>query len=1026
MTTIIDFLCRITDYLDDLTIRQYGKICSLNLNNLALDIKSNEFKSEIDKLVSVYRYHYPIIRELFLYIDTRTSNIKFLKKFSPEQISYITNLSLTDTKLLACAGSGKTRSIIGRIQFLVSQLGVPRSDIFVIVFSKFASDDFHKKISHLFPNFESWAQLKNFSTIDSLAKSVLCKVKTHKSNNVEILSIAFRNYLLGISPAEIALIKKMKNIQHLFVDEAQDLNQVQFEAICLIKTHFGTHIHLIGDPNQNIFQFRRSSSSYLMNFVSGTFNLSLNFRSTQEIINFCENLKPIRTIPTLSATNKTNNNHKVQIISIPVKDMHLMILNFIKEYTMDLSNIAIICPTRGTGKFNTVGLSVFFNLFKINSIKFKQLYDESGSTDDKKKNGGITPGHINLLTWHGTKGLEFDTVFVMDMYHNLFNITPSESEHQYNRYLLYVACSRASNQLFCCTYTDVHSGYFNNWLTQVNPDNYVFNTQLRIAQPIFRPELDKIHINGITEIISELSDENLDKIDSMINIVDHFEKRIYADFTHIDRNGDEALFGIFIEELFYLQYKLSRKIQPRQFDLIDLIIQFKFVIVENESECNLLKNFILKNQMTWDLYDSISHTIRSDIKYLVEKYFRRDNPMANHCICTNEFTQIISANLSYIKKANDRYQNPQSYQYQYQLIIEDFFYLIVVQYAYNNNHYYYINHVDKSKQVLLTNGKELFQIINTYIKRNYIGIQIKEKKLVTYPKLGLIGEIDFMEVYQSGSRVIVDIKCTKEISIKYIIQLVMYNFCYYWDKNPADIYCNYFKILNLLTGIEHTIMFRVGRSDMFDLLNMFGHIGNLKFSDMILVYDLETTNKILFHGPFKVKPNVLKGRVWLKDNADYYAETYPDITEIAIVDYDTKMIIINQLVKPSVMVHPEVELLTGIWNSMLVNKPDINYIRSVLESKFKLFVNGSKLLAHNGTCFDNKIMIADNLVDLTKFIFLDTMSVIPIHMPVGTQLIKKSVGQIFKQLFGKGFNAHRAMADVDALIEIMKRLNIKF
>lgn len=1023
MSTIIDFLCNINKHLNDAIIIQYFDICGINLKNLSTDINSVEFNYEINKFVQVCLKYHPIIRQICTYIDTDKSNIKFLTKFSPEQITCITNLDLTDTKLLACAGSGKTRSIIGRINFLVNQLGVPKTNIFDITFSKFAANDFCEKIKNLFPDFEAWAQLKNFSTIDSLAKSVLSRVKSHKSNNIEILSIAFRNYLQNISKEEVLMIRKIKNIEHLFVDEAQDLNQVQFEAISLIKKHFGTIIHLIGDPNQNIFQFRRSSSSYLMNFPGKQFDLTFNFRSTQEIINFSEKLKPIHTPPVKSFENKSG--PKPVIISKPAKDVHRIILDYIKNYPKDLSDIAIICPTKGTGKCNTVGLAVFFNLFKINKIPFKQLYDESGNSNERKKDVDKLPGHINLLTWHGTKGLEFDTVFVMDMYHKVFNITPTKLEHQDHLYLLYVATTRASNTMFCCTYTDTHEGYLNQWISQIDPDYYTVDGVLRISQSAFRSEEEKIQINGITQIISELSDIDLDKMDDMIKIVDQTEKRIYPDHTNIDRNKDEALFGIFVEELFYLQYKLSRRILPRQLITIEKIIESKFIIVENDAECNLLKNFITKNQMTWDIYDKIAHTARLDIKYLIEKYFKRDVEMTDSIICTNEFITIIKENLPYIKKSYNKYLDSASYKYKYHLVIEDLFYLVLVQYAYNNNHYYYINHFDKSKHILLENGKELFQTINRYVRNNYFGIEIREKKHVTYSKVGLMGEIDFIEVYPTGSKVIVDIKCTKDVSIKHIIQVVVYNFCRFWRKNPSNIYCNYFKILNLLTGIEHTILFKVNKSDMFDILNIFAGTGNLKFSDMVLVYDLETTNKILFHGPFNYKPDTTRGRVWVKNNM-FYAETYPDITEIAIVDYDTDMIIINQLVKSKTPIIPEVERLTGIWNRMLVDKNDINVIRSILDSKFKNFSTGSKLLAHNGTCFDNKIMICDNLIDQKKITFLDTMSVIPIHMPIHTQLVKKSVGEIYKQLLGGTFDAHRAMSDVVALIKIMKHLEIQF
>lgn len=1017
---ILDFLCNIKLYKKDKYVIKYCEICDIDLKKLSLDILDPIFKSELNKFVLLYLKNPIIIDELFKYARTRKSKIKFLGNFSHEQNKYITNLGLTDTKLLACAGSGKTRSIIGRINFLVNQLGVPKTDIFMITFSKFAAEDFRKKIKTLFPDFAGWAQIKNFSTIDSLAKSILCRIKTHKSDNVEILSIAFRNYLQNIDSKEINLVRNIKNIRHLFVDEAQDLNQIQFDAIMLLKKHFGTTLHLIGDPNQNIFQFRRSNSSYLMGFDSTHYNLSVNFRSSQEIINFSEFLKPIRTIPTKSATNKTGN--KVVVMSKPSKDVHQFILNYVKFYDGDLSEIAIICPTKGTGKFNSVGLSVFFNLFKVNKIPFKQLYDESGNNNERKKDVDKVIGHVNLLTWHGTKGLEFDVVFVMDMYHNLFNIKPSEAEHQFNMYLLYVATTRASKTMFCCTYTDTHGGFFTHWLASVPPEYYQTDGNVKIAQLAYRPDIDKKNIVGITELISELSDIYLDQIDDMIQISDHFEKKIFSDYTYINRYGDEALFGIFIEDLFYLQYKLSRKIPPRKFKLIELIIDSKFIVVDNDSESEVLKNFVIKNQMTWDIYDSMIHSVRSDIKQLVEKYLNRNTDMANCIICTNEFIKIISSNIIHIEEA---YRNYCSAKGDYKLVIFDLFYLILVQYAYNNNHYYYINYEDKSKHILLESGKQLFETINKYVKNNYVNIIVQEKNYVGYSKLGLMGEIDFIELYPNGGEIIVDIKCTRELSIKYIIQMILYNFCYVWQKTPKNIYRNYFKILNLLTGIEHTYIFNISKSNLFTILNMLADTGNLKFSNMNLIYDLETTDKMKFHGPFTYKPEAVRGKVFQKGLV-FHAETYPEITEIAIVDYDTEMIIINQLVKPRTTVNPEVELLTGIWNRMLTDCDDIHIVRSRLEFKLKYFAPGSKLLAHNGKCFDDKIMICDGLIDLQKFSFLDTMSVIPIHMPTDTQLSKKSVGEIYLQLFGKKFTAHRAMADVTALIKIMKYLNVEF
>lgn len=1023
---MIDFLCSIEKYLPDDVIQQYLHICQINPYNFIQIEKMDLLKEEMDKFVYSCLYHTPIIKEILNYVVTKESKLDFLKKFSPEQIAYITNPDTTDTKLLACAGSGKTRSIIGRIKFLVDHNFVKKENVFVITFAKFTARDFHNKIQELFPDFESFALLKNFSTIDSLAKSILCKMKSHKSDNVEILSIAFRNYLSNISPEEIDQIKNIKNIKHLFVDEAQDLNPEQFDIICLIKKHFQATIHLIGDPNQNIFQFRRSNSSHLMSFVAKQYNLSLNFRSTQQIINFSECLKPIPTKLTQSGSAKEG--PKPIILSQDSKCVHQIILQYISTYSGDLSEIAIICPTKGIKAYNTTGLSVFFNLFNLHKIPFKQLYDEAGSNDERMRDTDKLPGHLNLLTWHGTKGLEFDTVFVMDFYHHVFNIKPTEIEHSEHQYLLYVATTRAKRIMYCCIYTDVHSGYLNHWLSRVDLSSYIA-TNFKMAELSFRSVREKNNIYGITDIIAELSDVDLDRIDDMIKIDSEctFEKRIYDNFSDIDRNKNEALFGIFVEELFYLQYELSRKLCPRELTLIKQILGSNFIIVTDDSECNLLKNFITKNQMTWAMYDKIIWTIRPDIKNLVEKYFTRDHEMTNFIVCTNKFISIIKNNIHEIRRAYENYLEPISYGYDYTKIQTDFFYLIVVQYAYNNNHYYYIEHTDKSKSFLLETGEKLFAVMNDYVKYNYWGpVKLRIKKMVTYSKLMLIGEIDFIEKYPNNLKTVVDIKCCKEISIKHYLQVILYNFCLYWQTEPDRLYHGYFKILNLLTGIEQTVVYSITPAKLFDLMNTIAKAGNLKFSHMNLVYDLETTDKILFSSAMNPTQLQLipRGRTWMKEGK-YVAEIYPDIIEIAIRDYETKMIIINELVKPNQSINPEVVKLTGITDQMVINADSIHIIKERLDSKLSNFVN-SKLLAHNGKCFDDKIVLYDKLIDPKKFTFMDTMSVIPIHMPINESLVKKSVTEIYKQLFDKTFVAHRAMGDVDALIKIMIWLNIQF
>ena len=989
-----------------------------------------EYKIESLKLVKMFFAYPQIYRALNTYLKTGKSRLEFLTNYSEEQIKYITNPNICDIKVMACPGSGKTRSIIGRVKFLVEHRIVPKENIFAITFAKLAATDYHQRIASLFPDYENFCELSNFSTIDSLAKSFLSRVKTHKSENVEILSIAFRNYLRIITSKEIKSMRFFKNIKYLFVDEAQDLNETRYDILMLLKNKFGTIIELIGDPNQNIYQFSGSSSTYLINFPATTFNFTHNFRSTQEIIDFSEYLKPHPTTKSISAHNKKGS--KVILITRPMQDMHQLMLRFINSYKQkfDISNIAIICPTRGLKTKENMGLAVLFNFLKANKIPFNQMYDESGQSRDNKRHVKKLDGHLNLLTYHGTKGLEFDVVFVMDCYQNLMGIKPTKEEHDRNRYLLYVATTRAISKMFICVYSNCQSGYWNSWMENIPKSLYQTDIPINIPQLTFREPDSDPPINGITELISNMTAEQLNMIDDILKIKEGdnmFTKRIYSSFAQIDRGTDEILFGLFIEELFYLQYTLSRKIHPRELKLIKDIIEAKMIVVSNDSEYKQLKTHIVKPKLTWNIYDKMICGIPEHVKHLVSKYYQRDRPMEDHTICTNEFIKIVDANMTDIRDTYYKYLFPENYEWDYRKILKDLFYLYVVIYAYDNNHYYYVENHGNQKSKLLVTGCKLFDSMNKYVCNNYLNCTIQPKIPVCYHNLNIKGEIDFIEIYE-GDSTIVEIKCAREISIKYYIQLLLYNFCYNYKKKDLDkkdldkIYCNKFKILNLLTGLEHYLILSISPTNMFNLLITISQIGNLKFNDLNLVFDLETTDRINKVGPLKYKPTIDRGYFYKRDNG-YVGEVLPEIIEIAIKDYDTGMILIDTLVKPSKPIRQIISDLTGVTNEMLRDVPVLSDVRKVLRQKMKNFAN-YRMMAHNGCGFDNKIVLYDKLVDKEIVTFLDTMSIIPIHLKDHLKLESKALGEIYKVLFDRQFKAHRAMSDVNALIKIMKYLKV--
>lgn len=85
--------------------------------------------------------------------------------------------------------------------------------------------------------------------------------------------------------------------KHICVDEAQDLNKVQYQFIKALCGDVIKSVFMVGDPDQMIYGFNGSSAKYLCkhfveDFDPNKYQLIENFRSAKEIIRIANMLKP--------------------------------------------------------------------------------------------------------------------------------------------------------------------------------------------------------------------------------------------------------------------------------------------------------------------------------------------------------------------------------------------------------------------------------------------------------------------------------------------------------------------------------------------------------------------------------------------------------------------------------------------------------------------------------------------------------------------------------------------------------------
>ncbi|MCE5999865.1 ATP-dependent helicase [Acinetobacter pittii] len=116
-----------------------------------------------------------------------------------------------------------------------------------------------------------------------------------RSGGIDYDDILIYAHRILITHDWIAKIYRAK-YKHICVDEAQDLNKIQYEFIKAFCGDTLKSVFMVGDPNQMIYGFNGSSNRYLCDefvrdFLPKKYDLKDNYRSTREVIQVVNKLK---------------------------------------------------------------------------------------------------------------------------------------------------------------------------------------------------------------------------------------------------------------------------------------------------------------------------------------------------------------------------------------------------------------------------------------------------------------------------------------------------------------------------------------------------------------------------------------------------------------------------------------------------------------------------------------------------------------------------------------------------------------
>lgn len=220
-------------------------------------------------------------------IKRNLSPTKFKQLFgelSSEQLSIIKDKDSLYIGVAAGPGSGKTRVLVHKLASLLLMEDVKHEQLLMVTFSRAAATEFKTKLIALIGNAASFIEIKTFH---SYCFDLLGRVGSIEKSETIIQQAVEKIKSHDIEPNRIT-----KTV--LVIDEAQDMNQAEFELIQTLMSHNEEmRVIAVGDDDQNIYEFRGASSKYLEQFMhqqqAVTYELNKNYRSKNNLVVFTNN-----------------------------------------------------------------------------------------------------------------------------------------------------------------------------------------------------------------------------------------------------------------------------------------------------------------------------------------------------------------------------------------------------------------------------------------------------------------------------------------------------------------------------------------------------------------------------------------------------------------------------------------------------------------------------------------------------------------------------------------------------------------
>ena len=737
-------------------------------------------------------------------------------KLNQQQFEIVTSNIENNIRIIACAGSGKTTTIICRLKYLLDK-GVNPEKILITTFNVDACQSIKYRIVELLgymPNL-------TIGTIDSISRKFYYRYKLGNQNNFLGVSEYASCLLDTLNKKDDKSKMILDKYQYLFFDEFQDINTIQFDILQSFYQH-GCKITVIGDDAQNIYSFRGSNIHYILKLETyipdiQSYYLVYNYRSSEEIINFANS--SIRNNKNQLPKDMISFRGKCGMIPI-IKyyhDIHYQNRELIKHMVdlhynkgLELDEICILSRNNYALKLMEEDIEKYNQETKDKKLNYVSLI--SNSNQDIKPT--LLENHITLTSIHKSKGLEWKVVFLVGCEDKYFPSEIDEISIEEERRLFYVAVTRPKNILYICFNTNNISRF----ISEIKPQYYNFiNFKSKYFDYLNSRNLK--YFDSVTEMIEMLNEDNLKelRLKEIIPDIEIEKTKIHDSYqyqTEIDKYFLHIDYGQFIDRY------ISRYVGEKNIDskglkdqianivILAINLDFKYYKTykkyENNFKCNIqyikkttssinYKDILEKDVKDNDYLEYIDFSDISNITYIIQELLQchinykirlEDIIVLPQNYLPANFKEEMINSLNKFKEPTNKTED----------ILEDIYKVSLCSNIYE--HRRRLLYKDVYKHFIENRD------ILTDIKDKYISTIIENKLLCKYhiksEEYKIKGEIDLLDI---TDKKIIDYKCSNsnEMKLEWFLQLLTYLALI--KINKKKIKFEYLEIYNPLKGI---------------------------------------------------------------------------------------------------------------------------------------------------------------------------------------------------------------------------------